>query len=81
MNNTNPIYLLEISQELVKRAGNNTINTLVKTGKMSRAKAKSLVADRLLQGNASRASRAAKNKMAKSNFNTVADYIDTLIKK
>jgi len=81
MNNLNPIYLLEISQDLIRRAGNNTINTLVKTGKMSRAKAKSAVADRLLTANARRSIKAPKNKMAKSNFNTVADYIDTLIKK
>ena len=79
MNNLNPIYLLEISQELIKKAGNKTINTLVKTGKMSKDKAKSVVASRLLTANARRSIKAPKNKIAKRNFDTVADYIDTII--
>ena len=79
MNNLNPIYLLEISQQLIKRAGNNTINTLVKTGKMSKNNAKSLVADRLLAANARRSIKSPTNKIAKRNFDTVADYIDTII--
>jgi len=79
MNNLNPIYLMEISQQLIKRAGNNTINTLVKTGKMSKNDAKSLVVDRLLTANARRSMKTPKNKMAKRNFDTVADYVDTII--
>ena len=79
MNNLNPIYLLEISQQLIKKAGNNTINTLVKTGKMSRNDAKSLVANRLLATNAGRSMKTSKNKIANRNFDTVAKYIDTII--
>ena len=79
MKNLNPIYLLEISQQLIKRAGNNTINTLVKTGKMSKNDAQSLVANRLLTNNARRSINVRKNKMAKRNFDTVANYIDTII--